>query len=144
MRQLSGGCLCGAIRFEAHGLALKVASCHCSMCRRASGSAFVPYAAYRVSDVRFIGEHPARYRSSQEAYRGSCARCGSTLSFSYDAEPEKIWLTLGCFDDPSAHEPTEDWYVQGKMPWVQLDDKRTHWPEAPDWVGHVTGRAGGS
>lgn len=140
MDKLSGGCLCGSARFEALGRPSIVATCHCSMCRRTSGSAFIPYAAYAGADVHFIQDVPARYRSSPEAYRGFCSKCGSTLFFAYDAEPGRIWLALGCFDDPTAHKPAEDWYVGDRMPWVQLDDDVVHWPRAPGWVSEVAGR----
>jgi hypothetical protein len=110
------------------------------MCQRASGSAFLPYAAYDTAHVRFTLIEPTRYRSSPEAFRGFCSRCGSSIYFAYDAEPQRIWMTLGCFDDPAAHEPSEDWYIQVKLPWVRLDDQLTHWPGPPGWVAEVTGR----
>lgn len=141
MATLSGGCLCGAIRFEADGDASIVTNCHCSMCRRSSGAAFLSYAAYASADVRFTKGKPAEYRSSPDASRGFCANCGGALSFFYHVEPEKIWLTLGSFDDPAAHRPAEDWYAGVKLPWVRLDDHLKHWPGPPEWVAETTGRS---
>ena len=139
-KRLSGGCLCGAIRFEAVGAPSVVSNCHCTMCRRASGAAFIPFAAYGRADVHFTQGEPAQFQSSAEAVRGFCPHCGTSLFFVYLAEPERIWVTLGSFDDPTAHRPVEDWYVDIKMPWVGLDEATVHWPAAPGWVAEVTGR----
>ena len=78
-----------------------------------------------------------------EAVRGFCSHCGASLFFAYIAEPERIWMTLGCFDDPAAHRPVEDWYCDGRMPWVRLDSDSMHWPAAPGWVAEVTGQSKG-
>ena len=137
---LFGGCLCGSIRFEVTGRPSTIANCHCTMCRRASGGAFLPYAAYDTAQLRFTRMEPARYRSSNEAFRGFCPKCGSSIFFAYAAEPERIWMTLGCFDDASAHEPGENWYTGDKLAWIHLDDRLTNWVGAPDWVAERTAR----
>jgi hypothetical protein len=139
-RTHTGGCLCGAIRFEIVGEPYASASCHCTICQRAGGSAFLPFAAYETGQVRFTRGELQTYRSSAEALRGFCGVCGSPVSFAYDAEPGHIWMTLGCFDDRSALRPAEDWHVGVKMPWLTLDDEIRHWPGAPGRVSDVTGR----
>jgi len=129
---MQGGCLCGAVRYEVSGRTLKVANCHCSMCRRHSGAAYLTYAAYPADRVQFIGGGPVGYRSSQAAVRGHCATCGSPLTFVFDADPDTVWLTAGSFDDPNLVVPTEHWYVADKLDWVHLDDGLPQWTGAPD------------
>jgi hypothetical protein len=122
---LRGGCLCGAIRYEADGDSAKIVNCHCSMCRRHSGAAFLTYAAYSTTQVRFAGGTVQQYRSSPGATRGHCGICGSPLTFVADAEPGTLWLTVGSFDDPNRAQPTEDWYLENKVHWVpQLASSR--------------------
>ena len=128
---IQGGCLCGAVRYEAMGKSRKVASCHCAMCRRHSGAAFLTYAAYPANSVRFLKGNPADYRSSDHAVRGYCALCGSPLTFVFDSDPDTVWLTAGSLDDPNAVQPTEQWYVASKLNWVHLDDGVAQWRGAP-------------
>ena len=128
---LTGGCLCGAVRYEAEGKSRQVANCHCSMCRRHSGAAFLTYAAYPRERVRFTRGRPAEFRSSAAVVRGHCAVCGSPLTYIGDADPHTIWLTVGSFDDPNRVPPTEDWYVATRLDWVRLDEALPRSEDAP-------------
>ncbi|MDE3010829.1 MAG: GFA family protein [Pseudomonadota bacterium] len=129
---LRGGCLCGAVRYEAAGASLKVANCHCSMCRRHSGAAFLTYAAFPKDSICFSGKTLAGHRSSKEAVRSHCANCGSPVTFVFDSDPETIWVTVGTLDFPDMIKPTENWYVADKLAWVALDDTLPQWQGAPD------------
>lgn len=128
----SGGCLCGDVRYSVAGSALRVANCHCSMCRRHSGAPFLSYAAFPAEAVRFAANQPRDYRSSSEAVRGHCARCGSPLTFHFDSQPELLWLTIGSLDQPTQVAPGEDWYVNDRLAWVQLDPSLRQWPAGPE------------
>jgi hypothetical protein len=75
----SGGCLCGAIRYEVRGALRPVVICHCSQCRRMTGHVMAATAARRV-DFRLLSDGELEwYAASAEARRGFCGRCGSTL-----------------------------------------------------------------
>lgn len=126
-----GGCLCGAVRYEAQGMPIRVANCHCSMCRRHSGAPFLTYVGYPSDRVRFVKGQVTAYRSSDAAARGHCAACGSPLTFIYHADPQTLWLTGGSFDEPDVAAPEEHWFVADKLAWVQLDDGLPQWPGAP-------------
>lgn len=130
--QYHGGCLCGTIRYTADQAPLQVVNCHCAMCRRHSGAAFLTYAAFPSDSVRFLTVAPRRYRSSEAAVRGHCERCGSPIDFVFDADPTLIWLTLGSLDQPELLPPTENWYVSRKLPWIHADADIRSWPELPD------------
>lgn len=119
---LNGGCLCGAVRFCASSAPRKVMNCHCSMCRRHSGAAFMTYALFDADQVRFNGTPPADYRSSAAALRSHCGTCGSPVKFTYDEEPGNIYLPAGAFDNADWLSPSENWFVSGCLPWVHLDD----------------------
>jgi hypothetical protein len=126
---VTGRCLCGAIRYEVEGEPLQVANCHCSMCRRHSGAAYLTYVAYLRNQVRFVGT-PAEYRSSPNAVRTHCGQCGSPLSFVFDPQPHMIWITVGSLDDPGSVGPTEHWYTDDKVSWVSLHDDLPKFPAA--------------
>ena len=126
----AGGCLCGAIRYELKGSPLQVANCHCSMCRRHSGAAYLTYVEYPRDQVHFTGS-PAEYRSSANCIRTHCGQCGSPLSFRYDPVPDTIWITVGSMDDPGAVEPTAHWYTDDKVRWITLHDDLPKYPAGP-------------
>lgn len=128
---MKGGCLCGAVRYEITAAPLTVANCHCSMCRRHSGAAFLTYAAFPRDKVIFTGEIPKLYRSSPEAERGHCASCGSPLIFVFDADQDTIWIAVGSIAKADQLVPQEHWYVADKLSWVALDDGLKQWPGAP-------------
>src|SRR4029077_19549434 len=75
----TGGCLCGAVRYEVKGPLRQVIACHCTMCRRTTGS-YVHATAAMLADFRLTAEEGlAWYRSSPKAQRGFCKICGAHL-----------------------------------------------------------------
>lgn len=132
MGALSGGCLCGRIRYRLNAWPKVIANCHCSMCRRHSGAAFLTYVA--IDSTAFILESGelTGYRSSDEAVRSHCAGCGSPLTFVFQSDPSRVWVTAGSLDNPSLLPPTENWFVDDKIEWVTLDYGLRNWSGAPE------------
>ena len=118
---LSGGCQCGAVRYVARMRPVKVHYCHCRMCQRAVGNVFAALVPVRRDSVTWTGE-PGAYRSSSLATRGFCMRCGTPLSFGYDAS-RWICLTLGSLDDPAAVQPEIHYGVESQLPWLHVADE---------------------
>ena len=115
-----GGCLCASVRWRVTGAPLRVVHCHCDMCRRSSGAAFITAAAFPTAAVHWAQGEPTWYQSSPEASRGFCARCGSWLSW---RRGDEVWLTVGTFDQPEAVPPREHHMAESQLSWVrQLDD----------------------
>jgi hypothetical protein len=95
-----GSCLCGAIVYEVHGPLRDVIACHCTQCRKQTGHYMAATAASR-DDFRLIESGELRwYRSSAEAERGFCGRCGSVLFWSRAGSPD-ISITAGTIDGPT-------------------------------------------
>ncbi len=101
--KLTGGCHCGAIRYEVEGDALTSALCHCSDCRRHVGAPMVAWTMYQQSAVQITKGAPKVYESSEHGRRQFCADCGTGLLYS-NAEilPALIDVQSATFDDPSA------------------------------------------
>jgi hypothetical protein len=103
-----GGCLCGAVRFEAQGEPQNPHTCSCEWCQRQSGATSLTWVEFAESDVRWTGEagEPVLYRSSDYSSRAFCGQCGSTLGAIDDAPT--VALVFGVFDDKSdpALQPT--------------------------------------
>jgi len=117
---ITGGCLCGDIRFEAHAPPVSVVWCHCSSCRRQTGAPATVFVDFRREAVRFTAAEPTRFRSSPGALRGFCARCGSTLSFEGENLPEMIHIYLGALDHPVDFQPTEAAHAEERLGWFCL------------------------
>jgi hypothetical protein len=118
----TGGCLCGAIRWRAGAEPMRVVSCHCRMCRRVSGAPFLTFVHFPVAAFAWIGDVPTRYRSSAEAERGFCPRCGSTLSMHEAVLPDRVQVTLGSLDAPDAVRPDDNVWTESQLPWLRIDD----------------------
>jgi len=120
----TGGCLCGGVRFEVDGALGPVVYCHCSQCRRASGSAFATNASVRADAFRLRAgaELVCEYESSPGQFRAFCGRCGSPLYARMDAWPGLRRVRLGLFDGDPGRRPEAHVHVGSKAPWVELCD----------------------
>jgi hypothetical protein len=110
--RIEGRCLCGAVTVRATPVRRHVDACHCTMCRRWSGIAYV--GVHCGSEVEFEGEeHIVRYRSSEWAERGFCGKCGSNLFFHY--LPKGTYGVLaGLFPDEALEPLAEEIFIDQK------------------------------
>jgi len=99
----TGGCLCGARRYEFEGNPTHSGNCHCNMFKRATGGAFAVLVQARRDKLRWTKEKPDAYRSSPIATRGFCPGCGSPLFLQYD-DDDLIRVTVGCSIDPKTFD----------------------------------------
>lgn len=119
---LSGGCLCGAVRYEIDLAGERASTCHCSMCRRQSGGAFMAFITVPRARFRLLSGTIAGYRSSPFGLRGFCGSCGTPLTMAYDFEPEAIGIVTGSLDDPDAVPPDRHWGAESMLSWLKIDD----------------------
>lgn len=117
----AGGCLCGAVRYRVGMPALWVAHCHCSMCRRAQGAAFVTWVG--TATDRFVLESGRevlqRFHSSPQATRSFCGRCGSPLFFESSRWSGETHVTLASLDDAGGLEPQAHAYWNSRVSWCE-------------------------
>ena len=119
---LTGGCLCGAVRYEALGPISDPSNCHCTLCRRASGAPFVAWFTVLRPSFRLLRGEPSTFRSSSKARRGFCGRCGTPLTFALDAVPHRVDVTIASLDEPNAVVPADHTYTSTQIAWVELAD----------------------
>ncbi|POF30207.1 GFA family protein [Roseibium marinum] len=106
--RLSGGCLCGAVRFTAVPEKPEMGVCHCSMCRRWTGGVFM---AVGCGDVQVEDEDALGvYKSSGYGERVFCKTCGTTL-FWRMADGSHTSVSAQAFDDPSVFKFTTEIFV---------------------------------
>jgi hypothetical protein len=122
---LRGSCLCGGVHFEVERVR-EFELCHCSRCRKASGSAFIAWLLAEPGDLRFVrGEelvrrYEAPIREAPPAYSISfCSRCGSSLPAQMPAGGQ--WgIPAGTLDDDPGLRPEMHIYVEHKAPWETI------------------------
>lgn len=117
-----GGCMCGAIRYEAEGPATGLCICHCTSCRRAAGAAGVAWGTFARAGFAITQGAPREYRSSSKVLRGFCAACGTSLTYRREDKPDEIDATLASLDNPEALRPAQHLWVEDKLGWVALED----------------------
>lgn len=111
-RPLTGHCLCGAVTVTALPVHDHIEACHCDMCRRWCGSAYL--AVQCKDEVSFEGEeHITRYASSPHAERGFCSRCGSNLFYRFMPTGSYSFLA-GLFDDVGGRSLGEQIFIDEK------------------------------
>jgi len=114
----AGGCLCGAIRFEARGTPQKPHTCSCKMCQRHTGALTAAWVEFAKDEVKWVGSSlPSEFRSSDYSSRAFCGRCGSSLG-AIDDKPV-VALLLGAFDSANRLElaPEHHSYRGGRPKW---------------------------
>lgn len=107
--EVSGGCLCGAVRFSVTGQPYRVGLCHCLDCRKTHGALFHASAIFPAAAVRVTGEM-ADYQG-----RRFCPRCGSPLMAQFDDE---ICINLGSLDAPDQFRPSYELWTVRRESWL--------------------------
>ena len=128
---LTGGCLCGTVAYEvedAFGYAL---ICHCSQCRRATGSAFKPFGGIEVGKVRVTAGEDALMRfGGEDAHDLHCGTCGSLL-WSVVRDGAFAHVTYGTLRDAPSTAPGAHIFVGSKAPWYKIADGLPQFEEFP-------------
>ena len=131
---LTGGCLCGAVRYEITGAPLMAGHCHCEDCRKASSTGHGTFAAYPESAVKLTGKL-THYRTKADtgmmSDRGFCPTCGSWISGSPESVPGVVAVTIATFDDPEAVQPQMRFYDKRRISWDTIDPVLPAFPAMP-------------
>ena len=127
MPTLTGGCLCGAIRYTVDADIKDLRACHCTNCQKASGAGGSVNAVLPTAAIRITKGTPKRYAgiadSGRTLYRFFCADCGSPIAYGSERRPEIIDLFLGTLDEPGAVKPWCHVQVAEQVSWFEvLDD----------------------
>ncbi len=126
-----GGCVCGAVRYTAHGSPERVTICHCAWCQRRTGTAFGIETVFRQEHVEFTAASPKTYRHvSDESGRWLdqqfCSTCGTNIGFTLEAVPGIRTLAAGTFDDPSWIDAAEHQfrhvYIRSARSWIDIPE----------------------
>jgi hypothetical protein len=121
---IEGGCNCGAIRYSISGEPSVVVICHCSNCRRQSGSSFSVNIVIKPDVIKIDGDlatyEDKNTESGAPVLRQFCSLCGSPIRSVSSAQMEVSIVKAGSTDDPSLFAPAMHIWTQSALPWVPL------------------------
>lgn len=125
--EIKGSCFCGANQFAITQPAVDSHHCHCSVCRRLQGAAFVTLSIFPKAGFRWTkGGDLQSFSSSDKVHRNRCKNCGSPLTINLDALPDLIAVARACID-PAANtghpaESERHAFWPDRVPWLVLND----------------------
>lgn len=117
---LTGGCHCGAVRYEIDGDPVHKVLCHCTDCRRHAGAPMVGWAMFPAAAVKTTKGEPKVYESSETGRRHFCADCGTGLYYMNEKFlPGMIDVQSATLDTPEALAPTAQIQVADRIGWME-------------------------
>jgi hypothetical protein len=120
----SGGCACGAVRYESIAEPVLMLHCHCRDCQRSSGGPFssfvlVPAEAFKLKgSLRF---HASPSEAGGQTHRGFCPECGGPVVVNADAAPQFAAIRTTSLDDPGWFNLQMDVWTCDAHPWDEMD-----------------------
>lgn len=143
----SASCLCGSVRIEITGKVGPLVYCHCTMCQRASGTAFSANVDVRRRYWKILdgADRIREFESSPGIFRAFCSRCGSPLYSRRDANPEIFRIRLGQLNADPGRRSLAHFWVGSQVPWFEITDELPRFEGGPeDHADEVAEKLGGS
>ena len=133
---ITGGCLCGGIRFEINGEDHRTTYCHCRMCQLFTGAPASLGTGFLKKDFRVTQGEPKTYASSLIAERVFCPTCSTSLWMSWFDSPEWLYVFTVCLDHPENFPPATHMGIESQIPWHNLHDDlpRLRCEDSPELV----------
>lgn len=134
MANITGGCLCGRVRYTLTGEPAFTGVCHCRNCQRYTGTAFEAVTVFPSNAVTVQGElktYQDTGDSGKPVYRRFCPNCGSGVLAEGEVMPGLTIVLAGTLDDPTGYQPSMEIYCGSAQPWVHLGGERKQFPKMP-------------
>jgi hypothetical protein len=137
---ITGGCMCGAVRYEASGDPLSVIFCHCESCRKHTGAPVVTLAGFKKDQVRYTAGERATYESSPGVLRGFCSRCGTPLTWEGDGDElgPLVEIHVGTTDNATKLAPQLHVHFAERIPWFEVSDNLPRYHEWEEEDGLIS------
>ena len=134
----TGGCACGAVRYELKSKAFDAGWCHCRTCQLVSGAPAMVFASVPDGDLAFTrgADEVKTFPSSSFGHRAFCAACGTPLYMKVNHQPETVDFSVATLDAPDRVVPGFHIFVSSKIDWFETaDDLPRHERFRPDTRG---------
>jgi hypothetical protein len=130
---VTGGCLCGNVRYDYAGAVGPATYCHCADCRKCTGSAFNIGVRVEVRQFRIVKGNPKGFTkqgdSGNELTRHFCPDCGSPLYTSSPRHPDFFYVKAGSLDDPAIVRPVQQIWTSSMVPWATISQGLPGYPK---------------
>lgn len=122
--RITGGCLCGKIRYEVSAPMTDPHYCHCRTCQKASGAPVIAGAFAARNTFRFTEGAPTIFRSSPIIERGFCGGCGTYLIYRPLIPEWSAWMivTIASLDRPECLPPQRHYGIESRIKWLDIRD----------------------
>jgi len=122
--KMTGGCMCGAVRYETKGEPFGVIHCHCRSCRKHGGAPVVTLAGFKPDQVKFSGDERKVYESSPGVGRAFCGKCGTPLTWEGDGGDlgPILEFHISTFDSPDVLAPSAHAFYPERITWMDIAD----------------------
>ena len=131
----TGGCLCGAVRYECSAEPMMSGFCHCRKCQKLTGSGYAAAVAVPAEALKVRGKvtyYASKADSGNMTRLGFCPTCGSRLFGASDGMPGLTTIMAGSLDDPSAMQPGMHVYTASAQPWDKIGTDLPRFPGMPE------------
>jgi hypothetical protein len=124
-RRFSGGCACGAVRYELRSEPYDAGWCHCRTCQLNSGAPAMVFASVAAGDLVFTkgAASVKSFASSSFGQRRFCAECGTPFTMEVNHQPETVDFSVATLDDPDAVAPGFHIFVSSRIGWFETRDE---------------------
>ena len=132
--KITGGCACGAVRYECDADPIFTGNCHCRDCQKAGGGAFAPAIAVPAAALKVSGSvkfYDSKVDNGNTMSRGFCTNCGSRVTGKSSGMPDVMIVLAGTLDDPTLFKPQMDIYTASAQPWDHMDPALPKFPTMP-------------
>lgn len=130
---ITGGCLCGGIRYTVSAPVEKIIACHCTHCQKSSGAGASHNAVVPTNAVSFTAGKPKMFADTAQSgnilNRFFCPDCGSPIYSQRAKVPEMMVLKVGTLDDPRALKLVMNIWTNSARPWMHIDAATERHPE---------------
>lgn len=126
--KITGGCLCGGLRYVVQGPLSSLVDCHCIDCRRSSGAAYVTWGTVRRTGFE-LSAGTLRRIPHANRLRGFAACCGTPILFEEAADAETVDVTIASLDQPGLFAPEKAIWTEDRLPWVPLNPSLPAFPQ---------------
>ena len=121
----TGGCLCGAVRYEFSQAPKQVTICHCNDCKKVTGSVFGLSMEIEAASFTILSGQLKKYTKTADngirISRAFCSNCGSPVLTTEETYPDLVWIKAGSLDEPELVKPTKQIWTKRAVPWAKID-----------------------
>ena len=133
---VSGGCLCGAVRYDARPKQESAYYCHCRDCQIGSSSAFTVAVYSEKKDFRLTSGELSTYSKTADSGRNLdrmfCCKCGTPLAWTGEGFPGVVLVSLSSLDDPEAYQPVYEGWTDSAVSWCRIRETVQSFPGRPE------------